>query len=86
MDVSDQCKTYRKSQELPLSTFAFRILLKRRGLSLSEFGVRMLQFSHPGPAALSDEQRAQGNRPATPATSHGGAAACHFISTLPTAN
>ena len=47
MDVSDQCKTYRKSQELPLGTFAFRILLKRRGLSLSEFGVRMSQLS-PG--------------------------------------
>src|SRR4051794_35377867 len=45
MDVSDQCKTYRKSQELPLGTFAFRILLKRRGLSLSEFGVRMSQLS-----------------------------------------
>src|SRR3954453_3720362 len=47
MDVSDQCKTYRKSQELPLGTFAFRIPLKRRGLSLSEFGVRMSQLS-PG--------------------------------------
>ena len=47
MDVSDQCKTYRKSQGLPLGTFAFRILLKRRGLSLSEFGVRMSQLS-PG--------------------------------------
>src|SRR4051812_10318473 len=47
MDVSDQCKTYRKNQGLPLGTFAFRILLKRRGLNLSEFGVRMSQLS-PG--------------------------------------
>src|SRR3954447_3980127 len=47
MDVSDQCKTYRKSQGLPLRTFAFRIPLKRRGSNLSEFGVRMSQLS-PG--------------------------------------
>src|SRR3954452_12026318 len=47
MDVSNQCKTYCKSQGLPLGTFAFRIPLKRRGLSLSEFGVRMSQLS-PG--------------------------------------
>ena len=34
MDVSGQCKTYRKSQGLPLGTFAFRIPLKTPGLNL----------------------------------------------------
>src|SRR3954469_19532102 len=40
-------KTYRKNGRLPLGTFSRRISLKRRGLNLSAFGVRMSQLS-PG--------------------------------------
>src|SRR4051812_1275929 len=45
MDVSNQCKTYRKSQELPLGTFAFRILLKRRGLNCQSLACECPNFA-----------------------------------------
>src|SRR3954463_2263954 len=54
MDVSNQCKTYRKSQGLPLGTFAFRIPLKRRGLNSLEFGVRMSRVPHAVPGLSRD--------------------------------